>query len=151
MHLKPILILLMCCLFSCQKQAMLPHFLSGTWLYEHDELFEKWTIQKDGNLTGYSYKYIKGRKLVAENLKVKNTKEGVTYFAQVHDQNNGQEIPFKMTTLSQNKVIFENPNHDFPKYISYTKTTDDRLDVLIKGGAKEFTFILNRHQKDEGN
>jgi hypothetical protein len=52
---------------------------------------------------------------------------------------NGRMPPtdFTATAIAPDSVTFENPAHDFPKLIRYTRRLDGTLETAISGGPKE--------------
>jgi len=42
-------------------------------------------------------------------------------------------VRFATKTISETQLVFENPQHDFPQTISYTKITADSLVAEISG------------------
>ncbi len=44
-----------------------------------------------------------------------------------------EATPFKLTKGTQTEAIFENPNHDFPTRIAYTRLNNDRIYCLLEG------------------
>ena len=53
---------------------------------------------------------------------------------------------FLSSTLNESTVVFENPQHDFPKRIIYRKGADDSLTASIDGGegTKAMTYAYRR-------
>jgi hypothetical protein len=51
----------------------------------------------------------------------------------VKDQNAGLPVAFTLTQASENRLVFENPAHDFPQKITYTRITGDSLLAEISG------------------
>ncbi|HRB72698.1 MAG TPA: DUF6265 family protein, partial [Flavobacterium sp.] len=51
----------------------------------------------------------------------------------VKDQNNNQPVHFIAKISSENQLIFENRQHDFPQMITYTKTGTNTLTAEISG------------------
>jgi hypothetical protein len=45
--------------------------------------------------------------------------------------------PFKMTTKEPARVVFENPEHDFPKRIIYWQPAKNRLCARVDGKGDE--------------
>jgi uncharacterized protein DUF6265 len=46
------------------------------------------------------------------------------------------EVVFRAAGVSPNEVVFENPEHDFPKRIGYRMVSRDSLEAWVDGGAK---------------
>ena len=53
---------------------------------------------------------------------------------------------FTLTKIDENNAIFENPTHDFPKMIRYTRREDGSLQAVVSGapGSKPITFSFKR-------
>ena len=71
--------------------------------------------------------------IVFENIRLVQEKEGIFYIPVVKNQNDGLPVRFVAKTISDTKLIFENPEHDFPQIISYTKISSDSLVAEISG------------------
>lgn len=57
---------------------------------------------------------------------------------------NQEPVYFKFTTLTDSTFVCENPDHDFPKKISYT-LKENRLTALLSGGGREVEFLFERN------
>jgi hypothetical protein len=53
---------------------------------------------------------------------------------------------FTLTSADDNNAVFENPAHDFPKMIRYTKRPDGSLEAVVSGeaGTKPQVFVFKR-------
>jgi hypothetical protein len=52
---------------------------------------------------------------------------------------------FHLTKIDADNAIFENPAHDFPKMIRYTKKADGSLEAVVSDGkGKGQTFVFKR-------
>lgn len=143
--MKQMVLLIFGVLFwSCtaQKDIEKVDFLIGNWQIENKTTFESW--KKEGNiLYGYSYKYIEGEKRITETLSIEQKEDSVVYTAQVNDQNQGKPIPFILNINVQDKLSFENSNHDFPKKIQYQKINESKIYVSVLGEEdKGFSYFL---------
>jgi hypothetical protein len=119
------------------------HFLAGTWKVEKKETYESWKLDKDNLLEGSSYKIKGGNKQIDEQLHIKMSAEKIVYTAKVLNQNNAQPIDFVLNKEVKDKFSFENPKHDFPKKIQYTKLNDTTLFVAVLGdGDKGFSYKM---------
>jgi Domain of unknown function (DUF6265) len=123
--------------------------MEGTWKMngKRGPVYEEWKKLNKNHLQSRSY-IIKGSDTVLnERVSLTNTKEGIFYTSVVEDQNNKQPIPFKMTGYGNNKFIFENPKHDFPKRIVYHLINTDSLHAFIDDGTeagKKQNFYFKR-------
>ena len=78
---------------------------------------------------------------------VKGTVEDVAWIAGT--QPNGRPaVEFRLTRLERELAVFENPAHDFPKIIRYSKRQDGALEATVSGagGEKAQSFVF-RSQK----
>jgi len=133
LYLSIIVLILSRVVFS---QTNFPDFLGGTWKMENKEVYERWDILNENSLKGLSYALKNGQITVLEYLDIlKNGKE-VVYSATVLGQNNGESIEFKQTHYG-NSIVFENPNHDFPKKIVYNRLSENDLFVEVLSGEGE--------------
>ena len=63
---------------------------------------------------------------------------------------NGRTPPthFMLTSISGDAATFENPSHDYPKMIRYTKKPDGSLETTIagEGGQRAQSVLLKRQE-----
>ena len=113
-------------------------WLEGRWEKESEGLktVEIWERQKNKTYQVKGFMLEGQDTIFSEAISVKPGKTGIEYVVVIADQNNGQPVPFKLTANTDSKAVFENPEHDFPKIISYTKTSPDSVKVEIKGSIK---------------
>ena len=81
-----------------------------------------------------------------EKLRIVANENGVFYVADVPE--NQEPVYFKFTTLTDSTFVCENPDHDFPKKISYA-LKENRLTALISGAGKEVAFLFERNGLDK--
>ncbi len=118
----------------------LPEFLAGTWKVENSETYEHWDKINENNFKGISYKMINGKMVITEYLDIKKTDGKIVYTATVLNQNNGIGIDFNLTS-SDSLFSFENPVHDFPKFIRYKHISENKMSATV--GTNEDNFTLN--------
>ncbi len=118
--------------------------LAGDWKVNGKDIYESWSA--DGqSFFGRGFRLKEGAEVVTERLEIREIEGAVYYLATVADQNNGATIRFKLTESTENRIRFENPEHDFPKKLIYTKTGTDELTVNVLGaGDKGFTLVMSR-------
>ena len=133
------LILLISTTFTQVLAQKLPDFIQGTWKVENKETYEHWDKINDINLKGFSYKMKDGKMVVTEYLEIKRNDKDVIYTATVLNQNQGIGIDFKLTP-SDSLYSFENPHHDFPKFIRYKSISENKMTATV--GTDENNFIL---------
>lgn len=120
--------------------------LKGHWQVEGKETYEVWRIEGE-KLTGEGYKLIDGKKHITERLVITQVGDDVFYMATVPNQNAGATISFKLNNSYKDRLVFENPDHDFPNKISYEQVDPDRFYVQVSGqDSTGFSFYLVRIQ-----
>ncbi|KFF19112.1 DUF6265 family protein [Flavobacterium hydatis] len=135
-------ILLLLAVVSC-KNAETPEkdkiktadWLIGKWENVSPEgtLTETWSKLNDSTFQGSSY-FIKGKDTIHfETIKLQQKGETLTYNATVKGQNNDEAVAFELTTSTEKGLVFENPKHDYPQKISYTKDANNTLTAEISG------------------
>lgn len=119
------------------------HFLAGTWKVQNKENYETWILKEKELLEGNSYKIRNGNKQIDEYLSIKVSGDKIIYTAKVMNQNNAQPVTFELNKMVKDKFSFENPTHDFPKKIQYTKRNDTTLFVAVLGqDEKGFSYTM---------
>lgn len=126
-------------------------WLLGTWAMEskNEVLMETWIITNDSTLSGESYKVKMGGN--TENLeKVQLVYRGGNYYyiPKVSGQNNNKAVEFRISSYTPEEFVAENPQHDFPKRITYQKISKDSIRAIIDGGpanpGKRSVFLYSR-------
>ena len=125
------------------------YVLEGIWKMDgkRGPVYEEWQKMNKDHLQSRSY-FVKGTDTVInERVSLTNTKAGIFYTPVVEDQNDKKPITFKMTAHGNNKFIFENPKHDFPKRIVYNLINTDSIHAFIDDGTdagKKQNFYFKR-------
>lgn len=57
----------------------------------------------------------------------------ITYSAKIVGENNDKSIDFKLTSITENNCVFENPSHDYPQKIMYKKESNNNLIATVSG------------------
>jgi hypothetical protein len=64
---------------------------------------------------------------------------------------NPYPVPFKLVSSENNRLVFENPGHDFPQRIIYTLHAADSLTAttagLVDGADRSIDFHFKRKDK----
>ena len=105
---------------------------------------EHWTQPAGGSMMGMS-RTVGGEKTIEfEYLRIEQRADGIYYVA--HPKARCPGTDFKLTRVTSSEVIFENPEHDFPKRIIYRKTADDAITASIDAGegTKAMSFAYRR-------
>jgi hypothetical protein len=110
-------------------------WLIGEWKNISSEgiAIEIWTKQNDTTYFGKSFFVIGKDTVSSETINLKQIGNDLFYIPTVKNENNGQAIKFILTVTTENRLVFENPKHDFPQKISYTQITKDSIVAEISG------------------
>ena len=96
--------------------------------------YEEWKVTGDNLYEGSSKTIKNGEVTFSEILKIENTPEGIYYVADV--PHNPAPVKFQLTSVSDSSAVFENPEHDFPKKITYL-LEEGNLHAFIEGPGKD--------------
>jgi hypothetical protein len=121
--------------------------LSGDWQTAaggRAQMEEHWTQPAGGSMLGMSRTVAGGKTAEFEFLRIEQRENEIYYVAQ--PKGRCPQTDFKLTRITAQEAVFENPTHDFPKRIIYKKTADDSLTASIDGGVgtKQMTFAFRR-------
>lgn len=144
---RPLLFLsfVFCSFSSVRAQDVVPHPLKdlvGTWEYssENGRTVESWKLLNDSTCSGFGL-FIKstGDTAFQENLRIFKSNNFWYYGATVPNQNDGEEIAFRLSEREDATWYFENKEHDFPQKICYTLKSPSALFVWIEGKTDDGT------------
>ena len=129
------------------------HWLLGKWQNQTDDgiLTESWKKLNDSTFYGESYFVIAKDTVFAESIQLAERNEILAYTVTVANQNQAKPVSFILTKINSEKMIFENPAHDFPQKIIYNRIGNDSLVAEISGKSKDkerreiFTFKRKRN------
>lgn len=112
--------------------------LEGSWQMKNnkDVIGEIWTKNNNHQLTSKAYFLKKIDTVFYENVVLENTTKGIFYTVTAVNQNNEQPVSFKLTSSINNKFVFENPKHDFPRRIVYEFVNTDSIHAFIDDGKE---------------
>ena len=110
-------------------------WLIGTWEHKTSKgsSFESWVKINDKELAGKSYALDGKDTQVFETIQLVEKDETLFYIPTVNNQNKGLPVSFLLKSISEEKMVFENPKHGFPQVISYTRLSADSLVAEISG------------------
>lgn len=135
-YLFPLLIALACNKPTNDLEKL--HWLKGSWLLDDTTfskhgiaLYEQWTSEGDSVLKGVTMSVQGKDTQVEEEMKIVQRGRDLYYIATVSNQNGSESVPFKMQYLKNDSFCFSNPQHDFPKYILYFKTSGNTITACI--------------------
>lgn len=111
------------------------HWLIGKWeTRSADGTFtETWKKANDSTYNGQSF-FLKGKDTIHyETIVLQQIEEQLSYNTNIRGQNQDKPVAFVLTETKENQLVFENPKHDYPQKISYTKVSKDSLVAEISG------------------
>ena len=145
MFQKTTFIVLLLAVVSCQKKETaekdkikIADWLIGTWENKSQDgvLTESWKKVNDSTFSATSYFIKLDDTLHSETITLAQKGEMLMYSATVNGQNNDKAIDFGSTTETENKLVFENPSHDYPQKITYSKGANNTLTAEISGNLQ---------------
>jgi hypothetical protein len=144
-----VLIILTC--FSCQQKTTFSELEKADWFLGRWEnktpegtFSEEWKTENDSLYLGESYFINNNNTLFAEKVRLEQRKNDLFYIVSVPNQNEEQPVAFKLTSSTNDYLVFENPEHDFPKKITYKLVTKDSLYAEISGDGKSQGFPFTK-------
>lgn len=119
------------------------YWLNGGWTQTNitkpgKALVEQWAKSGDYEMKGQATTIQNGDTVYIERITLLIKDNAIYYVADVPQ--NKQSIFFKLTSITENGFVCENPEHDFPKRISY-KLTGTQLKATISGDGKSFNYL----------
>jgi hypothetical protein len=106
-------------------------WMAGCWEFTRNNrhVVEHWLPLEGDTLIGVSRTVAGGRTTEYEFLLIRSGANGLEYVAKPSKQ---PETIFTATRVTATEAVFENPAHDFPKKIEYTRN-GDALTAAIEG------------------
>lgn len=121
-------------------------WLAGTWTGSSKgvESEEHWSRADGGLMTGM-HRDIRGDRVVLfEFLRIEE-REGTLVYIALPEGRNETEFPLK--SIDSEEVVFENPEHDFPKRIIYRRQGRDltaRVEGDVNGEEESYQWTWTR-------
>lgn len=111
------------------------NWLLGKWGNTSAEgnLTETWRQENDSTFVGDSFVTVEIDTVFHENVVLEQKNDSLFYKVTVKGQNNNEPVAFYLTTANDDQLVFENPKHDFPNKITYSKISNDSLVAEISG------------------
>jgi hypothetical protein len=107
-------------------------WLAGSWGFEDGarRYEEHWTGPDGGTMLGMSRTVAGGRTVAHEFLRIDERDGRLVYTASPSGQ---RTASFTSTEVSGDRVVFENPEHDFPTRVIYTRRPDGSVLARVEG------------------
>lgn len=132
---------------SCHAQQSIRdvEWLAGKWKRTNTKPGrsgeEHWRKTSETELLGTGFSLKGADTLFIEKMKLIIQDRQLYYVADVPE--NKQPVSFKVTSITANGFVCENPLHDFPKQISYQREGRS-LRAIISGDGKEIEYLFER-------
>lgn len=114
-------------------------WLVGCWVSPDGSAQEVWVIDSDQSLAGFGVAFDHNKIGFYEVLTIRENEHGsLIYTAHPSGQ---RTASFAATAITENSVIFTNPDHDYPQEIKYTRE-GNRLHAItsLLGGENPNSF-----------
>ncbi|WP_258105578.1 DUF6265 family protein [Marinoscillum sp. MHG1-6] len=131
--------------FSCTEKESLDQFywMEGLWLKDDPDSMlyscESWTKITPFEMSGFGMTLDSGDTIFYEELQIISGQSDIYYIADVGDG----PVSFKLTQVESDRWVFENPEHDFPQRIVYTKT-DSTMTAYTEAAQVSIPFRFKR-------
>lgn len=142
--------LLFSCCFLQANPIEKADWLLGQWSAASPgrQLLETWEKLDDSTFAGSGY-LIKGAdSTLLESIRLEQRNGRLFYVPLVKGQNNEKPVRFALTRANAQQLVFENPAHDFPQQITYTRISKDSLlaeiSGIVQGATKSRRFPMRR-------
>jgi len=119
-----------------QETVGLFNWLNGSWAMKEKDgtVTEQWKQVNDSLMEGKS-DFVKGDSIIPfETIKIFRRDTSFYYEAKAAGQNNEQPVEFKLSSFSDSDFVAENPQHDFPKRITYSLVNKNSKHAFVDGG-----------------
>jgi len=122
-------------------------WIAGTWIGTTSSgatVEERWTPAATGSMMAISRTLRDNVMSAFEFLCIVERDGGLVYQAMPNGRSPATD--FTLTTIDGDSAVFENPAHDFPKMIRYSRRADGSLEAVVSGaaGAKPQTFTFKK-------
>jgi hypothetical protein len=127
-------------LFSCtnnskNEKIKASEWLIGQWENKSEEgiLTENWSKPNDSTLTAGSFFIKEKDTLHFENIVLRETDGELVYETTIKGQNNDKPISFPLLSETENELVFENLQNDYPQKIKYQRNSTTAITISISG------------------
>jgi hypothetical protein len=135
------LLLFSCTTTSKNEKIKASEWLVGEWKNESKEgiVTENWSKTNDSTLVAGSFFVKEEDTLHFENIILKEKEDELVYETIIQGQNNDKPIVFNLLSETENELVFENLQNDYPQKIKYLRNSKTAITISISGKqAKKF-------------
>ena len=120
-------------------------WLQGTWVRTNAKTgrtgHERWLKSPSGDLQGYGVT-LNGKDTISfEKIKIKIERDTLFYVADVPE--NQKPVYFRLNQITETGFACENPDHDFPKKITY-QLDGIKLKASISGDGRAIDYLFEK-------
>ena len=114
-------------------------WLTGCWVTPDGSAQEVWVADSDGGLNGFSVSIADNKVSFYETLTIRPGVDGaLVYTAHPSGQ---ATTSFTATEMTENSVLFVNPDHDYPQQIRYTRVAESlQATISLLDGSRPVSF-----------
>lgn len=119
-------------------------WLAGAWAGEADgrSFEEHWTHAAGGSMLGVHREIKGGKTAFFEQLRIEVGAQGAVVYTALPSFA-PTPTAFALHSAGEGTVRFDNPGHDWPTSITYTRT-DTGMEAKASGGGKEAVWVYRR-------
>lgn len=119
-------------------------WLLGRWENnsEQGNLSETWVKEGDDAYTAETFVVVGSDTVFKEHSRLEEAGKTLQCVISIPGENNDQPVTFTMTRQTENTILFENPEHDFPTAIRYEQKGDSVIAEI--SGTQEGKFAKER-------
>lgn len=141
---KAILLIPFILFFSCQSKKTVDklNWMNGEWIKEGESVaqtIEGWKTISETEMEGFGLTIENGDTIFYEKLSIVSRGKNLYYVADIGEG----KVDFKLIESSNEKWVFENLNHDFPKRIKYVKE-GNRMIAFAEAEETSLEFRFRR-------
>ena len=133
---------------SLHKDLKQLEWILGKWertnVKPGTKAFETWAKESNNIFTGKGVSMKGSDTTFVEQLRIEVKDNSIYYVADVRE--NAIPTYFKITKITDHGFVSENPDHDFPKMISYELAGDQLTAIISDGGDKKMGFVFKKNQ-----
>lgn len=130
-------------------------WLTGCWASVNGEpgSGEQWMAPAGRSMFGMSRTVRGGATVAFEFMRIAEDESGKVIFVALPS---GQPpVTFELLSLSDDEVVFENPEHDFPQRVLYRLKSRNllsgRIEGTVNGAARSIDFPMKRTECEPGD
>jgi hypothetical protein len=129
------LLLFSCTTTSKNEKLKATEWLIGQWENTSKEgvVNENWSKPNDSTLTAGSFFIKEKDTLHFEKIVLKEKEGDLVYKTTIKGQNNDKPISFPLISETENELVFENLQNDYPQKIKYQRNSKTAITIFISG------------------